>query len=52
MDSLTIVNLVFFGLLIIFCIYIAKSEQLLPRWFIYVIGLLLCIDILAFLLMY
>jgi len=52
MDTLTIFNIVFFGLVLIFSIYVAKKQQLLPKLLGYVILILVAIDIIVFLLRY
>jgi|688.fasta_scaffold284002_2 hypothetical protein len=52
MDALTIINIVFFGLVLIYGIYIAKTQQFLPKWLGYVIIILTAIDIIVFLLQY
>ena len=52
MDILTMINIVFFGLVLIFGIYVAKKQQLLPKWLGYVIIALTAVDIIVFLLLY
>jgi hypothetical protein len=52
MDVLMIINIVFFGLVLIYGIYVAKTQQFLPKWLGYIILTLTAIDIIVFLLMY
>ena len=52
MDTLTIINIVFFGIVLLFSIYVAKQQLLLPKWLGYIILILVAIDIVVFLLQY
>ena len=52
MDVLITINVVYFGLVILFSIYIAKMQQLLPKWLGYIILILVAIDIIIFLIRY